>query len=535
MCDGPKCAFFNKCFFFKARLEAQNAQIVVANHHLLFSDLALRIETGNFTQSALLPYYSRLIIDEAHHIEDIATEHFAVRVSRLELMKVMSYLSLEFTDRFPGKLGLLRQKLKSIKPEFLPFFEELSTQRRSTLFLTGELFDSVGTFYTLLGQTEQKLRIQPYHLTHPYWNSTLMMRSEALASQLINFALTLQQLEYAIVECKSDSLDEETKTLRFEIKALGLRLSMLSEKIRTFFKGPTSKETVFWIQQESRMQGPEILLVSAQPDVSDVLRKNLFDKMATTVLCSATLATNKNFSFTKQRLGLHNHETTDEKIHPSPFEYKKQALVGIPIDMPFPDSSEFAECSTTAIHECVLAAQGNAFVLFTSYEALKAAWEILQPRLLEKGYNMLKQGDDHRHALISRFKSTPRSVLFATDSFWEGIDIVGDALRLVIITKLPFAVPSDPISQARSDTLTANGKSPFFDYALPKAAVKFKQGFGRLIRSKEDRGCFICLDSRIVKKPYGKVFLRSLPECQEVFDTLPNLKQKMIDFYRQRG
>ncbi len=527
VCEGPKCEHFNKCFFFRAKLEAQNAKIIVVNHHLLFADLALRIESNNFSQNGLLPLYKRLIIDEAHHIEDIATEYFASKVSRLELLKILSQLGIEF------KMGHLRQKCMKHN-HLMHYFEEISTQRKSALFLTGELFDSIGTFQTLINQTEQKQRILEHHLTHPYWKNILVARASTLASQLITFSMTLQQLENAIVECKSESFDEETKTLRLEIKALSMRLSLVSEKIRTFFEGPKSKETVFWIQQEARLAGPEIQLVIAQPDVSALLRKNLFDKMATTILCSATLATNKSFSFTKQRLGLHDHPTTDEKIHPSPFNYKQQALIGIPTDMPFPDSPEFTVSATKAIKDLVIASQGNAFVLFTSYEFLKNVWEELKPSLEAQGYHVLKQGDDHRHALISRFKSKNRSVLFATDSFWEGIDIVGDALRSVIITKLPFPVPSDPISQARSDVLAANGKSAFLEYSLPKAAVKFKQGFGRLIRSKEDRGCFICLDSRLLKKGYGKIFLQSLPECQEVFASLDTLAEKMVDFYRRK-
>ncbi|MCE5294854.1 MAG: DEAD/DEAH box helicase [Chlamydiales bacterium] len=539
LCDGPKCEHFNKCFFFKAKLEVQNAKIIVVNHHLLLADLAMRIESNNFNQASLLPLYKRLIIDEAHHIEDIATEYFASKVSRLELMKIISYLGLEFTGKVFGRLGLLRQKLilalKNTRQDILHFFEDLSNQRKSTLFLTDELFDSVGTFCTLIGPSEQKLRILEHHITHPYWTNTLLARSSALSSQLVNFAMTLQQLEHTLVECKSESLDEQTKALRLEIKALSLRLASASEKISAFFKGPTTKEIVFWIQQEARQAGPEVQLVSAQPDVSELLRKNLFDKMATTVLCSATLATNKSFSFAKRRLGLQNHPTTDEKIHPSPFDYKKQALIGVPIDMPFPDSADFTPSCIKAIKELVIASQGNAFVLFTSYEALKTVYQTLFDDLQEQGYHMMKQGDDHRHALITRFKAKPRSILFATDSFWEGIDIVGDALRLVIITKLPFPVPSDPISQARSDVLAANGKSAFVEYSLPKAAVKFKQGFGRLIRSKDDRGCFICLDSRLIKKHYGKVFLQSLPECQEVFEPLATLKQKMIGFYRNKA
>ena len=532
LCDGPKCDQFNKCFFFKAKQEAQSARIIVVNHHLLFSDLALRMESGN---SGLLPSYKRLIIDEAHHIEDIATEHFAAKVSRLELVKILSFLALDFSDRFAGRLALLRQKLthifKTTRPDIFQTFDVISQARKSTLFLTDELFDSIGTFVSLLGQEEQKMRLLNHHLTHPYWINTLLVRSTALSTELTSLTIALLGLENQLVECKSESLDSDTKPLRMEIKALSIRLQLAKEKIVNFFKGPKNEETIFWIQLAAHN---EVQLVSAQPDVSTLLRKHLFDKMATTILCSATLATNKNFSFARARLGLSDHLATDEKIHASPFAYKKQALVGIPADMPFPDSSDYPEKSIEAIKELVIACQGNAFVLFTSYDALKTAYNALKPSLDPLGFTLLKQGDDHRHALINRFKAKPRSVLFATDSFWEGIDIVGDQLRCVIITKLPFAVPNDPISQARSELLTAKGKSAFVEYALPRAAVKFKQGFGRLIRSKEDRGCFICLDSRLLKKGYGKIFLQSLPECQQVFDTLSTVKQKMVEFYKAR-
>lgn len=537
LCDGPKCAHFAKCFYFRAKQQQQNAKLIVVNHHLLFADLALRIETDNYTQTALLPLYKRLIIDEAHHIEDIATEYFASKVSRLELIKILSYLGLEFTDRYSGRLGVLRQKLvmslKMSHSPLLALFDELASQKKSAMLLVEEFFQNVGTFCTLVGPQEQKLRLLEHHATHPFWKNTLIRQQEALTSQLATFSITLQQLENGLVEAKSEKLDEETKAVRLELKALSMRLASIAEKTRAFFTR-TSKEAVYWIQQEARMQGPEIQLVSAQPDVSSLLRKNLFDKMATTVLCSATLTTNKTFSFVKKRLGLDSHPMADEKIHLSPFNYKEQALIGVPLDMPFPDSPEFGPSCSRAIKELVIASRGNAFVLFTSYETLKTVWEELKGPLEEGGYNLLKQGDDHRHALIQRFKNTPRSILFATDSFWEGIDIVGDALRLVIITKLPFPVPSDPISQARSDLLAKEGKSAFVEYALPKAAVKFKQGFGRLIRSKTDTGCFICLDTRLLKKGYGKLFLKSLPECQEVFEPLTDLIKKMVLFYRKQ-
>jgi len=539
LCDGPKCASFNKCFFFKARKEAQEAKIIVVNHHLLFADLRLRLETNNMSGQALLPYYKRVIIDEAHHIEDIATEYFAQKVSRLELLKILAILSQEKSEEKRGKLGLLKLKLDSLlKPhdkDLLHFFDALATERRSLLFLIGEFFDSFASFFQLLGSKEQKLRLMPAHITHPFWQNTLKARSELLGGALLNFAMTLQRLETSLTELKSETLEEQTKVSRLEVKALGIRLAQASERLKDFISGPKEgDERVFWIQQEMRRDAHEVQLISAQDDISDLLGKNFFGNMATSILCSATLASNKSFSYPKGRLGIGSDRSCVENIYPSPFAYKKQALLGVPLDMPFPDSPDFQAASHKAIKELTKASQGNAFVLFTSYEALKSAWNVLHEPLKELGFFPIKQGDNHRHALLERFKGQNRSILFGTDSFWEGIDIVGDALRCVIITKLPFHVPSDPLSQVRCERITAKGKSAFFEYSLPKAVMKFKQAFGRLIRHKEDRGCCITLDSRIIKKNYGKIFLQSLPECLEVFEPLETLKEKMVDFYRKK-
>ncbi|MBS0656093.1 MAG: ATP-dependent DNA helicase DinG, partial [Verrucomicrobia bacterium] len=237
----------------------------------------------------------------------------------------------------------------------------------------------------------------------------------------------------------------------------------------------------------------------------------------------------------RSRMGIGSGETFPilEKIYPSPFSYKTQVLFGCPTDMPAPDSPDYQERSIAAIKQLVQASNGNAFILFTSYEQLKASFDALHQPLSDLGYHLLKHGDDQRQNLIKRFKQQPRSILFGTDSFWEGVDIIGDALRCVIITKLPFPVPSEPISEAKAELIIAQGGSPFMEYSLPRAIVKFKQAFGRLIRHKDDRGCCICLDVRLKKKGYGRLFTESLPECLEAFEPLEQLRQKMVDFYRK--
>lgn len=523
-CNSSQCDHFGKCFFFKARREAQEAKIIVVNHHLLFADLALRMESNNFSGPALLPAYEYLIIDEAHHIEDVAAEYFAEKVSRLELFKVLSQLS---PDDVQGALSKLLSRVEFLHKRA----QELSSKKRGILFSLNEFFDQVVTFCSLVGK-EQKLRIRPMHLSHPFWEQKLMPLASTLVSELTSFSLLIEQCEQEVVSSKSETLLEQTKSLRLDIKFLNGKLARGANRLKNFFSGQNFTSRVYWLQIEKRVGGlEEVLLVQAQHDLSTLLRENIFAKKEATVLCSATLAANNSFSYIRSRLGL-QEEPCVEKVFQSPFSYNTQALFGCPNDLPEPDSPEYLQALERAIFELIEVSRGNAFVLFTSYEQLKSIADALAEELQSKGYHLLKQGDDHRQALIRRFKEKPRSVLFGTDSFWEGVDIIGDALRLVIITKLPFAVPSDPLSEARSELLTAHGKSPFRDLSLPKAIVKFKQAFGRLIRHRDDRGSCICLDVRLVKRGYGKLFIKSLPECIEVFEPLVVLKKRMTDFYR---
>jgi ATP-dependent DNA helicase DinG len=224
-----------------------------------------------------------------------------------------------------------------------------------------------------------------------------------------------------------------------------------------------------------------------------------------------------------------------EQIYDSPFDYKRNALLGVPTNIPLPESPQFLQSIKSSIVPLIDACQGNAFVLFTSYGMLKSCYDALKDTLTNKGYHILRQGEDSRNVLVRKFKEKNRSVLFGTDSFWEGIDIVGDALRCVIITKLPFHVPTEPLFEARCEALLKHGKNPFMEYTVPRAVVKFKQAFGRLIRHKNDRGSVICLDTRLIRKNYGKLFLKSLPECTEIFEPLENLSEKMRFFYQRKN
>jgi ATP-dependent DNA helicase DinG len=297
--------------------------------------------------------------------------------------------------------------------------------------------------------------------------------------------------------------------------------------MKQFFAVEREALRVRWIE----IDHANVTLVDATLDVSTLLQEYLFNKMRSLALCSATLTTNRGFTFVKERLGLSTKQTLSEQIYDSPFDYAERSLLVVPTDMPAPTEPHFNQAVCAAVEKAIEASRGNAFVLFTSYEMLQQCYEQIAESPLSKKYPLLKQGQVSRTLLLEQFKHTEGSVLFATSSFWEGVDVPGEALRCVVICKLPFQVPTEPLIQACSERMEREGKNPFYDFAIPQAVIKFKQGFGRLIRTKHDRGCIVCLDNRLIKKGYGKVFLNSLPACRTSFVPQQQAWQEMRAFY----
>jgi ATP-dependent DNA helicase DinG len=552
-CNRNACPYFQQCHFFKARREASEAQILIVNHHLLFADLVLRSDTDNFKDPAVLPPYTRIILDEAHNIEDIATDYFASRISQMDLMRLTARLAAEKKGETHGKLPLLRDKIaghyrkefsEEVKSILYRLNNDLPGLRRDLLHLSQELFGACFEFTQACTssaseeqQGESKLRLLQYHHTHPLWEGKLIPYSKALCESIKKYALALVALTNDLKLLKNPALDELVKGICHEIIALSGRLMEASCAVERFASAPIPLEKVRWIELQQFKTMINTALVDADLDISKVLVEKLFNKFSTIILCSATLTTNKEFGFIRNRLGLTTEQFPDrairEYIYDSPFDYQKQAIVAIPTDIPNPADPAFVHAAAEKIWQAVQSSQGNAFVLFTSYTMLKTCFEKLERRLKENRFHPLKQGDDDRQTLLSKFKTTNYSVLFGTDSFWEGVDVAGDALRCVIIVKLPFRVPSDPLIQARSEAISAKGGDPFMDYSLPQAIVKFKQGFGRLIRNRRDRGCIVCLDTRLITKRYGQLFLSSIPNCQQVFASGNDLQMHMKDFYRR--
>ncbi len=546
-CTYRKCPYYEQCHFFKARKEAEDAQILVSNHHLLFADLAFREEENLKDETAILPSYTHVILDEAHHIEDVATSFFADTVSRTEIMKTMGRLASEKRGEDGGRLPMIKKKLAHfyqkgpadpIKALVSRLDHELPLLRQDVLQALADFFDAVTMFFFDAkgeGDEENKQRLFPGDVENIRWKEEVIPETNKCLHAIENYTRTLLTSCQEIEEIEQPQLQEQIQGLLSEVRAFALRLEAYGKSIHEFVFQPFSDERVRWMEHQQLKTFSNLQLINAKLDISSHLVESLFTKFQTVILCSATLSTGRNFDFTKKRLGLDSDALCEraitELILPSPFDFEKQSLLLVPSGTPPPYHGAYPEKASEMILKAVKASHGNAFILFTSYALMKECAKILAPQLSRLRFPLLKQGDDQRQALLTQFKQTERAVLFGTDSFWEGVDVSGEALRLVVLVKLPFRVPSEPIFQARSELIAKRGGDPFRDYALPGAVVKFKQGFGRLIRHKHDRGVVLVLDNRLMTKGYGKMFLRSLPDCPKQF--VQDIEQEMKAFYRR--
>lgn len=507
-CVRHSCPFYERCYFFRARRRAQEADIIIANHHLVCADAAVRAQLGWETDISVLPGYEHVIFDEAHHLEDVVTEHFGARFSRTRVRRLLSRITgrgrlLERLQHFiAGRpagqdAGQVVQRLQAV-PEWAAAVQQAADGLFAYLTAAARAADGADG----RGRGEGHVELSPGQLEPAGWSRT--------TDGLEQLGLALQALAEAVRRWRPG--DQEAEILAREAEALGRRAVDAAADLVDLAEAADGR-FVYWLERAGGRR-EEYALRSAPVEVGTLLQDSLLRHVKTAVFTSATLSAGDEFDYFKSRTGLAGWPAVAvEQRIPSPFNYSAQVLLGLPADLPAPDDPAFDGALANALGLWLQASAGRAFVLFTSYRSLEAAYGVLAAPLSAQGMTVLKQGDGSRTRLLQRFRRALRPVLFGTDSFWEGVDVPGPALSLVVICRLPFRVPTDPVEKARAEAVAQRGGDAFNDYALPRAVMRFRQGFGRLIRTKSDRGAVIIADIRVHQRGYGRRFLDALPAC----------------------
>lgn len=578
-CLRLKCPFYEKCFFYNSRRRAARARLLIVNHSLLMSDLAVRRETGNYTMAAVLPPYSRVILDEAHHLEEVATRNLARIVSRSGIRHLLSRIyRSEKGGNQKGVLVTLRQELEGLVKRgrigaLDPFINDLVGQVMPRI---GDIRESLEVALQEFGHVflqaarlspprvgqEHKIRITPILEREMAWEEDCLRILAECAEELGSFVDLCEKTRELLEEWEDHNLEAITDPL-LEWQAYTSRIKVLRQTFLAF-RVP-STENCRWVemrQPQGSRRDMSLRLCIAPVDVRAVLRESLHDRMRSEVMTSATLTVDNSFDFFHERTGIPNMESTgsrEEKIEKdedglpiryveplvarscerikldAPFDYNEQVYFAVPTDLPDPRERDFDEALADLVNRSVAVTGGRAFVLFTSYSQLSRVADICTPFISRMGIDVLRQGREGRDTLLRRFRDDETSVLFATSSFWEGVDVKGRALELLIIARLPFAVPNDPIQEAQIEALRAQGRDPFNNLVVPRAVIRFKQGFGRLIRSRRDKGAVIIADRRVVKMGYGRRFLRSLPDIDVRQGDTSRLMDGMREFFSSHG
>jgi ATP-dependent DNA helicase DinG len=479
-CIGQKCSEFERCFITEMRRKAMERDIIIVNHHLFFADLAIKLQAEGAPDAGILPEAAAVVFDEAHELEDVAGNYFGISVSNLRVEDLARDVENSMQHNrmlsasISGALGSLRERSQFFFSLLPPGDGRFAFEtRREFLEENGDEFVGLNQALTRLAGELEGLPQKP--------------------EEVFNFVRRAQEIQVQL----GYAMESEDRNTVFWIERRGGRWGS---------RGAASGA-------EGSTRGRQNVFLQATPiDVGPILRECLWSKLDCAVLTSATLAVGGGFEYIRQRLGM---EHARESVLPSHFDYESQALLYVPPDLPDARTPQFTAKASERIRRLLEITRGRAFVLFTSYAQMN---DIYQRLLSEVEFPILKQGDAPKTALLEEFRLTPNAVLFATSSFWQGVDVQGEQLSCVIIDRLPFAVPSDPVVAARVKAIDAEGGNAFFQYQVPAAVITLKQGFGRLIRSLHDRGLLVLLDNRILKKQYGRVFVESLPNYKKTTD-----------------
>jgi ATP-dependent DNA helicase DinG len=523
LCMGMRCPERERCFVLALRKESADARILVVNHHLLFADIAARREGAGYDSTVVLPPYRRIVIDEAHKTEDAATSFFSKEFSRPGLYRQLGRLYLSRRGR---QMGLLL-RLPAISAQELDDAAEAIAKTRDAAGALDEagldLCAEEGVFRLCPSREDRFLPILIPALL------TLRKCLTALTGVLRSLA--------AFADDETVPADADHNAVLWEVKAVLRRLETVAAICGAFVEYVERPQEVMWIEAHRSTaagddRGAWVIFTVTPLEVASVLGSALFEPHKTVVCLSATLTVAGSFAYWNNRSGITlvpERELLTGQF-PSPFPYARSVLLAAPADAPLPDEGQYQSFVDQAVLKLTELAGGSTLVLFTSYEALKSAYTAAVPALEKQGIRCLKQGDDDRSRLLGAFLADESSVLFGTDSFWEGVDAPGDTLRMVILCRLPFRTPRDPVFEARREALEKQGRNPFMELSLPESVMKFKQGFGRLMRRCGDRGVVAVLDGRILRKRYGEFFIRSLPKTRTSFGEFSSILRDVENF-----
>ena len=529
MCKGVKCPHYSKCHFFKARKNVADATLLIVNHHMFFADLAIRNQTGFYTNYSILPNYDIVVFDEAHNIEDTARNYFTFETSKISFGRLMGNIyNRRVVNSSNGGaivrlMTYLNESLSSEEYEKIDELKEDVIAELNVFYDKGiDIFDKLIYLFSENNDNKEiKIKIDKQKMRNNKAFREVMEINSQFKESYGNLVIRINKFLNTV----SNYNLEDKEGFLFEFSRYYERLKQYYKKFEFIMEGK-EEGYVYWANVTTIR--PNVKLYATPFDISDELNDNLFTKMDRMVFTSATLAVDNKFDYYKKSIGLmkENRRKIDERIVKSPFDYEKQMKVYIPEDALDPTNIEFLRDLEEFIEGVIKNTKGHCFLLFTSYSALNFLYNQLKSRFSEKEYTLIKQNDFPRHEMIEIFKNSKNPILFGTDSFWEGVDVQGEQLQSVIITKLPFKVPNDPVTEAIIENIRKNGQNPFNDYQVPQAVIKFKQGVGRLIRSKTDSGNIIILDNRIIKKMYGKKFLSALPR-NKVVESKSEILKKM--------